>query len=41
MSEVLCLSIGLIVCILFAAVMWQVVEKPSINLTKKIKLQSG
>jgi peptidoglycan/LPS O-acetylase OafA/YrhL len=39
-SELLSLIIGLIVCILFAAFMWQLVEKPSINFSKKIKLQT-
>lgn len=40
-SEILCLTIGLIACILFATLMWQLIEKPSIHFTKKIKLQTG
>jgi peptidoglycan/LPS O-acetylase OafA/YrhL len=41
MSELICLTLGLIACIIFAAIMWQLIEKPSINWTKKIKLQTG
>jgi peptidoglycan/LPS O-acetylase OafA/YrhL len=39
MSELFGLIIGLITCTTFATIMWQLIEKPSIYLTKKIKLQ--
>ncbi|MBW4570142.1 MAG: acyltransferase [Tolypothrix carrinoi HA7290-LM1] len=37
-SEILCLVLGIAICIGFAAIMWQLVEKPSIKLSQKVKL---
>jgi peptidoglycan/LPS O-acetylase OafA/YrhL len=38
LSEAFCLLLGIFVCVGFAALMWQLVEKPSIHLSQKIKL---
>lgn len=37
-SELLCLSLGIVMCVVFAAIMWQLVEKPSIFWSQKVKL---
>lgn len=37
-SEALCLFVGILLCLGFATIMWQLVEKPSIKLSQKIKL---
>lgn len=38
LSEAFCLLLGIFVSVGFAALMWQLVEKPSIRLSQKIKL---
>jgi peptidoglycan/LPS O-acetylase OafA/YrhL len=38
LSEAFCLLLGIFVCVGFAALMWQLVEKPSIHLSQKVKL---
>jgi peptidoglycan/LPS O-acetylase OafA/YrhL len=38
LSEVICLVLSVTACICFAAIMWQIVEKPSIAWSQKIKL---
>lgn len=38
LSEVFCLLLGIFVSVGFAALMWQLVEKPSIHLSQKVKL---
>jgi peptidoglycan/LPS O-acetylase OafA/YrhL len=38
LSEVFCLLLGIFVCVGFAALMWQLVEKPSVHLSQKVKL---
>lgn len=38
LSEAFCLLLGILVSVGFAAMMWQLVEKPSINLSQNIKL---
>ncbi|MCV3216503.1 acyltransferase [Plectonema radiosum NIES-515] len=41
LSEVFCLLLGIFVCVGFAALMWQLVEKPSVHLSQKVKLVNG
>jgi len=36
--EAFCLLIGILICVGFAAITWQLIEKPSINLSQKVKL---
>jgi peptidoglycan/LPS O-acetylase OafA/YrhL len=38
-NQFICLSLGITICIIFAAMVWQFVEKPSINFNQKIKLK--
>ncbi|MBR8836300.1 MAG: acyltransferase [Stigonema ocellatum SAG 48.90 = DSM 106950] len=37
-SEFLCLVLAMLICISFATIMWQLVEKPSIKLSQKVKV---
>lgn len=36
--EAFCLLLGIFACVCFATMMWQLIEKPSINLSQKVKL---